>query len=198
MSPAPIAIVILAAGGSNRLGRPKQLIPFRGSTLVAHAAGEAFAAALGPVILVTGADADRVAAALGGADVLLVPNRDWEAGMGTSIGRGIAAAASLRPEASGAILMTCDQPAVTAAHLAALAARFRQGADPVGSAYGGGVGTPVLFGRAWFEDLADLPPGAGARGLLDGLGQQPDSVPLPRGEFDVDEPADLEALRQWL
>jgi CTP:molybdopterin cytidylyltransferase MocA len=187
VSRGKVTTIILAAGGSTRLGRPKQLVLLDGVPLVARAARTALDARLGPVVVVLGADAEAVAAALGGLDVTLVRNPRWEAGMGTSIAEGVRTAAADRACAA-VILMTCDQPHVPARHLIALAGAWRAGAgDAIGSAYGGTVGVPALFARARFGALGSLDPGSGAKALLGGP-----SVPCESCGPDLDRPDDLE------
>ncbi len=187
MSAGTITTVVLAAGASTRLGRPKQLVLLDGVPLVARAARTALDAGLGPVVVVLGAEAEAVERAVAGLDVRCVRNARWEAGVGTSIAAGIAAAGDDQACAA-AIVLACDQPGVTAKHLRALAAAWRAGrAEAVGSAYGGTIGIPVLFARSRFAALAALAPGAGAKTLLAGSA----SVPCEACAEDVDTPDDL-------
>jgi molybdenum cofactor cytidylyltransferase len=198
MSQTPaIATIILAAGGSSRLGRPKQLVPFRGVPLVVHAASTALAAALGPVIVVLGAAADAVASLLSPLSVDTIPNPRWSDGMGASLRAGVAA---LPPQVDAAIVMVCDQPRVTTEHLVALAARCSSdGAAIVGTTYDDGagaetVGVPALFGRAHFDELMQLPADRGAKALLQRHRARLVTVRLPGGEIDVDTQADVDRL----
>jgi molybdenum cofactor cytidylyltransferase len=184
----PITTVVLAAGPSTRLGRPKQLVSVDGVTLVARAARAALDAGLGPVLVVVGAGAPDVVAAVRGLDVACVTNRRWDEGLGTSVAAGVAAAAE-DPACVAVILLPCDMPAVTSAHLAALAQTWRSGpGTPVGSAYAGTIGTPAVFGRRDFVALAGLDGAHGARSLLAGAG----SVPCEECATDIDTPADLD------
>lgn len=187
MSTPHIAIVVLAAGSSRRLGHPKQLVPFRGTPLVAHAARTALDAGLGPVVVVLGAHAETVAPALAGLDARIVTNRAWADGVGRSIAAGVDAA-GLDPACEAVILMTCDQPGVSAEHLRRLAATWHAtAAGTVGSAYGGTTGIPALFARSTFASLMELTPSAGARTLL----ISGPAVPCDACEQDVDTPSEL-------
>jgi molybdenum cofactor cytidylyltransferase len=182
-----ITTVILAAGASTRLGRPKQLVPYHGTPLLAHAARTVIAAGLGPVVVVLGSESTTIAPTLKGLDVAIVTNDAWRDGIGRSVAVGVSAAA--RDPACGAIiLMTCDQPGVTADHLRRLAETWREsGAPAVGSAYGGTTGVPALFDRTMFDALTGLTPAEGAKGLLGGA----PAVACPVCEVDVDTPEDL-------
>ena len=179
------AVVILAAGASRRLGTPKQLLPYRGATLLAHAARTALDADLGQVFVVLGAEAARCRQALGDLDVRIVEHPEWSRGMGSSIAAGVRAASAETSEAI--LLMTCDQPGVTAAHLRALdAARRRPASDGAGSGYGGIVGTPAIFGRHLVPALLALPPHAGARTLLADPRYRVVEVQCPACGLDID------------
>ena len=106
-----IGVVLLAAGGSGRMGTPKQLLNFGGKPLVRHCA-EVALAAFQPVIAVVGASAPDVEAALAGLPVQVVHNERWEQGVGTSIQAGVRRAAELGLD--GVVLLPADQPLVTA------------------------------------------------------------------------------------
>jgi molybdenum cofactor cytidylyltransferase len=182
-----ITTVVLAAGASTRLGRPKQLVEVEGTPLVVRAARTALDADLGPVIVVLGAGADAVEPSLQRLDIACTRNARWQEGMGTSIAAGVEAAAA-DPRCDAVILMTCDQPRVLAGHLGALATAWRSGhGDAVGSAYGGSVGIPALFARSRFAALSALAPRTGAKALLADAA----SVPCEACAVDVDTPDDL-------
>lgn len=186
----PIAAVVLAAGGSARLGRPKQLVPIDGEPLVHRAARAALDAGCRPVAVVLGAESDSVGAAVAGLPVLPVGNPDWADGVGTSIACGMRAAAAHRP--AGCIVLPCDQPRLTARVLAGLIERFRRGdAQAVACAYGGTVGAPVLFAPALFDRLAALTGDRGAKRVLRGCAPLA-VVDFPGGELDIDTDADLQ------
>lgn len=156
-----IAGVVLAAGASTRLGRPKQTVLLGEHTLVERAVKTARAAELSPVIVVV-RPATHFANALRQLGCIVVVNPQAEEGLASSIRAGILA---LDEKGIGAVLMTCDQPATTAAHLRCLCA----GPDAAaGSAYAGQVGVPAYFPAAAFPALLDLRGDTGAKGLLTG------------------------------
>ena len=186
--------VLLAAGGSTRLGTPKQLLTYRGRTLLRRAAETALAAGCRPVAAVLGSGAERLRAELAGLDVRIVDNPDWTRGMGTSVRLGLAALEGpADAEALDGVLLTlCDQPLVTAEKLAGMLERFRRLDSPGGSivaaAYNGTVGVPVLFGRTHFEELRVLPADAGAKPILRRHRDRAVPFPLPEAATDIDTP----------
>lgn len=197
LDPVPAAAaLVLAAGNSSRLGQPKQLLIYRGETLLHRAVRVALAAGYAPVVVVTGAlDAELVEAV---ADLVCqtVHNSDWAAGMGASIRTGLHALAALawpRP----VLVMSCDQPLISAGLLAELRRRQQRGGAPaVAAAYADTVGIPALFGPAALADLAALESGQGAKTLLGRYGGALELVAIPAAAFDVDTPAAYEALLQ--
>lgn len=193
MTAARHGAVVLAAGGSARLGRPKQLLLRDGEPLVRRAARLAAEAGYAPVIVVVGAAAGEVAASLAGGGFEVVTNPGWRSGVASSIRRGLDALAARRPDAAGVLLATCDQPLVQAAHLAALAAAL--GAHEIAaSAYGGTVGVPALFARSVLGELRALEGEQGAKPVVLRDPARVVTVALPGGERDVDTEADWRAL----
>ena len=184
-----IAIVILAAGGSTRLGSPKQLLEYRGRTLLRHAAETALATHCRPVLAVLGSGAERLREEVAGLDVHPVVNPDWQQGMGTSLRRGLEALTNLTVDVDGVVLMLCDQPLIRPEMLASLVQAFcdEQGAcDAVAAVYGGTRGEPALFGRAMFTGLRALSDETGAKALLWQPGIKIREIPMPAAETDID------------
>ena len=152
---ASIPAIVLAAGASRRLGQPKQLLKLDGETLVERAVRLANEAGAAPVIAVLGAhyQAIRAAVALEGAIHIL--NDEWEQGIASSIRAGIDALDAIAREASGVLILSCDQPRLTAGHLRALIQEFTVHNEPtiVASAYAGVHGVPAVFPREAFGNL---------------------------------------------
>jgi 4-nitrophenyl phosphatase len=189
-----IAIIILAAGASRRFGKPKQLLDWGGVPLVAHAADVALEAGLGPVIVVLGCDAEAVRTALGARAVQMAMNWRWAEGLSTSVQAGLAA---LSPEMNAAILMQCDQPLLTADLLRALAARFEEGeVSIVHPSHADRRGTPTLFSREMFAELAALDGDVGGRVVIARHSEAIATVEVadPDVFIDIDTPADYEHL----
>ena len=193
-----IAIIILAAGNSSRLGRAKQNLLWQGIPLLRHVALAALESALGPVVVVTGAYEAEVAATISDLPLLRIQNADWAAGMASGIVLGVQTVQEIGPSCSSIILAVTDQPAITAAHFRVLAeARFS--ADPKGivsSAYAGTQGTPVMFSKKYFSALTHLEGTEGARKLLRLFRTDVAEVSFAGGAFDVDTEEDWEQLKK--
>jgi CTP:molybdopterin cytidylyltransferase MocA len=190
-----VACVLLAAGGSTRLGRPKQLIRHRGRPLLLHAVAAARGAMpAAPLIVVVGANALRVRAVLQRArcGAHVVANSRWREGMSTSLRVGLAAV----PRTARAVLvLLVDQPRVGTAALARLLAAWRRWPGvPAAARYDGRVGVPAVLPRRRWGALKALRGDQGARALLRGT-ELPTLVDLPEAALDVDTPADIDALR---
>jgi molybdenum cofactor cytidylyltransferase len=182
------AAVVLAAGASTRLGEPKQLVKIGGETLLERAVRVAREAGCAPVVVVVGASFPEVLGNSSLGDVVPVINDKWQNGMASSIVRGIRTLGIVANDADGVVLMTCDQPAVTAEHLRALVAA----GEVTGSAYAGRRGVPAYFPAAAFRVLLELRGDAGARELL----REALVVELVGGELDVDTAADRAAAER--
>ena len=194
---AGVGAIILAAGGSTRLGRPKQLLMLHGETLVARVVRVVQAASLAPVVVVTGGNAPEVEAAVRGGGVHAVFNPDWQDGMGGSVRTGIATLLSESPAIAATVLLVCDQPFVGADLLRLLGETYHAtGKKIVAAEYGGTWGVPCLFNRSVFAELAALDGASGARAVIERHRSAGDAmaVAFPKGDWDVDTPADWERI----
>src|ERR1700761_2047352 len=123
--PGP-GLIILAAGASKRMGRPKQLLPWRGQTLLRHACETALATSLRPIVVVLGCEGEACERELAGRGVRHVLNSEWSNGMSTSVASGISALERCEPQASGALLMLVDQPDLTFSFLESILDRWSE------------------------------------------------------------------------
>lgn len=182
-----VTAIILAAGESKRLGQPKQLIQIGNETLIDRSIRIVREAGVTHIVVVLGAnqDAIRKSARL---DATITVNNDWQNGMASSISNGLNV---LPAETEAALILNCDQPAVTAAHLQALIAALSQ-TTMAASTYADRIGTPAAFLRQHFDELKSLRGDQGARGLL--IREEVTRLPLPNGDFDIDTPEDVEKL----
>lgn len=188
-----IALVLLAAGGSTRMGSPKQLLPFQGRPLIRHAAETALASGCDPVMVVLGPHIDEIRASLDGLDVVIVENTDWEQGIGTSIRAGISGAEIMGCD--GAILALADQPLITAEILKRLVEEHEETGRPIiASEYSDTVGVPAFFSREYFPKLTALLPSEGCKAVILANLEQSIRIPCPEAETDLDTPGDYRSI----
>ena len=186
-TPGTVALLLLAAGASTRMGQPKQLLAYRGRTLLRHAAETAAASGCRPLVLVTGAIHAALAAEVAGLPFQIAHNTTWQTGMASSIQAGLAAVADAQPAAL--LIMLSDQPFVTSKLLRQLVAQQQQSHAPIAAtAYGDVLGVPAVFDCSMFAALGQLQGGQGANRLIASLGQAVGRVPFPEGILDVDTP----------
>ncbi|CAN7492305.1 nucleotidyltransferase family protein [Pseudoxanthomonas sp. LjRoot143] len=192
------AAVVLAAGGSTRLGRPKQLLTRDGETLVHRAARLALASGATRVLVIVGAYADDVDAAVSDLAVECLFNAQWNAGLAGSVR---VAAAELAAHDRATLLVTCDQPALEVVHLQALLEAAHHA--PSGSAatrLGDRVGIPAVVAPTLLRAAMAAQGDRGLRDALNAPGADVIACDAPDLRFDVDTPADIAsaASRGWL
>ena len=196
MSSNRVAALVLAAGASTRMGRPKQLLDWDGRPLVRATAEVALAARLDPLLVVVGGAQAQVAGALTGLPLRMIANPAYAAGQSTSLRAGIAA---LGQDADAVVVLLGDQPFVTAAIVERLVAEWRASAAViVAPIYAGQRGNPVLFARAVFPELLTVQGDQGARAVLAADHARVRLVAFddPRPLADIDTPEDYERLRE--
>lgn len=192
MSGAAVGAVVLAAGGSTRLGRPKQLLVWQGSTLIRRAVNAAADAGCASAVVVVGAVREAIEAELRETEAAIAFNPDWPLGLGTSIRCGVQHLINRHRPLDALVVLTCDQPLVDASVLASLIAQWRETrAAMVASRYQETVGIPALFDRSCFDDLLRLPDESGAKSLLQSQSKKVAEIPFAGGALDLDTPADL-------
>jgi molybdenum cofactor cytidylyltransferase len=167
----PIAGIVLAAGESTRFGQPKQLLDWKGEPFVRAVAKTALQAGLSPVLVITGANAEKVEDAVQDLNVLAIKNEDWKSGQASSIKTGIRALGStstpLRARVGGAIFLLVDQPQLPGSVLRALREKHASGLDPiVAPMVMDQRANPVLFDRVTFPDLLTLEGDVGGRAIF--------------------------------
>lgn len=191
-----IAAVILAAGGSSRFGAPKQLLRFRGETLVLRAVRVATEAGCAPVVVVVGESGTAIRPELRESAALIIENPEWQRGLGTSVRRGTQFVIESAPDIEALVLMVCDQPLVESSTIAALVTQHAGTRKLiVASSYSNTAGVPALFDRSCFAALLALPDDSGAKSVIEARPDDVASVSFEAGAIDIDTPADYERLR---
>ena len=194
---ASVGAIVLAAGASSRLGQPKQLLMYRGESLLERAIRLANEAGASPVLPIVGAHRQLILSAVKFGTSMPVANERWAQGISTSIHAGLDGLMKTAPKARGVLIMACDQPRLTGDHLRVLIHRFALQSEPsiVASAYREVLGIPAVFPRNLFARLYALEGDKGARALL--LDPPCPLIPVPfaGGEVDIDWPDDLSALQ---
>ncbi|MBU0494291.1 MAG: nucleotidyltransferase family protein [Chloroflexi bacterium] len=197
-----IAVVVLAAGSSQRMGQPKQLLswpPGAFTTLLGHAVEVAWASAADQVVVVLGYQADAImnqVLSLTRSSVRVVVNKEWRTGQASSLRAGVESAT--RDDAEAVVFVPCDQPGITPGLLNRVMAAYRTSGQPiVVPRYKDRRGPPVLFARPLFPALLRLAGDQGGRSLFDAYPDQIAWVDTRNDAWlvDVDTLADYEALR---
>lgn len=201
MGDMPVAAVILAAGGGQRFGQIKQLLPLGDKPLIARVLDAVLASPVQQVVLVLGAYAPTIRRQLAGyaaePRLRIVDNPTWEQGLSTSLRAGLAA---LAPDTAAALVVLGDQPHVSPDLIARLVRCWREtGARLVAPAYKGSWGNPVLFTRSLFPELHTV---TGDRGGRDVVRRHADELALVEVDAalcfaDVDMPADYARALQF-
>ena len=186
-----VAGLVLAAGGSSRLGRPKQLLPFGGATLLDHTVATARECEFDQLIVALGGSAEDVRAVVDLSGAEIVVNEDFGEGCSSSIAAAIGA---VDDRAEALVLLLGDQPGVTAETVRALIAG-RGDADLAVCRYDDGRGHPLAFARSVFGELGSLHGDKAVWKLLDRRGDAVSEVEIPGPvPLDVDTWEDYEAV----
>jgi molybdenum cofactor cytidylyltransferase len=164
---ADIPIILLAAGGSSRLGQPKQLLPWGEQTIIEHQikmlmqSGES-------VIVVLGAYADRILPVVEKYPVTVVVNNEWKTGMAGSIGCGIKAMERLESTVEAVLITLVDQPLIPFSHFEEMLNAFEEGMQQIiaSTSAEGWLGVPALFDKCYFSELQNLQGEKGAKTLI--------------------------------
>ena len=187
--------MLLAAGGSARLGKPKQLLVYNGKSFLQHTIEIIIASGIKPFIIVLGANADLLNPSIDSPDGIVVLNENWEEGMATSIIAGLTTLLEKYPGLGSVIFMTCDQPFVNKFLLNNLIFTHQQtGKSIVASSYDDALGVPALFNKNIFPELLQLKGDAGAKKIILQHIDELATVAFPKGKVDVDTVEDYENL----
>lgn len=198
MSDDRVFALILAAGMSQRLGRPKQLLELDGKPLVAHVVEKSLASPVEGTVVVVGSHASEVELMLRNYRIYRVFNPHFAQGQGSTLASGIRA---LPSSVAAVVVLLADMPGVQPDAISAVIDRWRQtGAPAVVANYGEGQGHPVLFDRSVFTDLGRLEGESAGREILASLGDLVElvDVPFSAPPLDVDTEQDWERMQaEW-
>ncbi|SFG01046.1 nucleotidyltransferase family protein [Salegentibacter agarivorans] len=197
MGRAKIGVIILAAGASRRLGFPKQLVEFKGKSLLQHSIDVAELLEFDYRILMLGANAKKIEKGLDIGNFTIIINEEWELGMGTSISKGVSAALNVKSDLELILILLSDQPFVTKEKIQELIREQLENKMPATfSEYAGEVGVPAIFSKETFSDLMTLKKDQGAKKLILDEKISFETIKFEEGIFDVDTAEDVELLKQ--
>jgi molybdenum cofactor cytidylyltransferase len=189
-----LAIIILAAGSSSRMGQPKQQLLIGEKALLVHTVDTAIESGVREVFVVLGCQKEEHQELLKNKSVEAVFNPQWQAGIGSSLKFGLKHVLSKKPQTEAVIVMVCDQPLVTARSIESLVESYRKtNLFIVASSYSNIKGVPALFDRKLFDELLNLNDDEGAKRII----QQHAGVAIDfrDGAIDLDTPEDY---KRWL
>ncbi|MDR7212348.1 nucleotidyltransferase family protein [Flavobacterium piscis] len=180
-------IILLAAGTSSRLGKPKQLLKFNETTLLQNAIIQAKSLPNSLVLAVTGAYKELIDWEVAITDTSSVHNPNWQLGMASSIAIGLNKLREVKPTINTCIISVCDQPYISTAIFKDLINKYNEsGKGIVASEYADTLGTPVLFSSNYFDELLNLKRNEGAKKILQRYKEDVASVPFEKGAIDID------------
>jgi molybdenum cofactor cytidylyltransferase len=162
-----VSTLILAAGASRRMGKPKALLPWGATTVLKHLLDIAESAGSGKILVVTGSHREELESALASTGVATHYNPHWENGMGASLASGIEAVEQRFPEAGAVLVLLADQPLVTTSYLGEIRKEHLEHPGCIiASDYGSFAGVPALFPKGFWNSLKGLSSEKGARNLI--------------------------------
>jgi molybdenum cofactor cytidylyltransferase len=182
-----IGVIVLAAGSSSRMGKPKQLLLIDGDPLLLRTIKTLQETKLEKIVVVLGAHRNETEKAISYVGVHTVFNDLWESGIASSVNSGLDFLLSSFPDINGVLILVCDQPLLTKLHIENLI----QASSPiVASRYSNTIGVPALFSKLFFPELLDLHDDQGAKKIIERNSDRVTAVDFPFGEIDLDTPED--------
>ncbi len=182
-----VAAIILAAGASRRMGQPKQLLPYRGQTLLRYVIQCAIASSCSPVIVILGANAEQIEPEISRLPIKIVKNTEWNEGISSSIRCGITYVQEQFLNIDAVVFLTCDQPFVSARIIEQLIDVYNStNKFIIASNYGKATGIPALFTCHFFSKLMDLQGDRGAKKIINQYQYLVHQIDFPGGAIDLD------------
>lgn len=189
-----IAILILAAGASSRMGRTKQLLPWKNTTLLGNAIHTAKTSRASLVTVVLGANAKSIQKEIAQNDIEIIENTVWQSGLGSSIAVGTKFLLKSHPKTNAILVMLADQPLVDADYLNTMLIAFNENGNGVATAYKNRAGVPALFPASYFGKLITLGDDFGAQDIINDPNESFSVLEPGIKTRDIDTKSDYEDL----
>lgn len=195
-NPKNIGAVILAAGSSSRLGRPKQLVEFKDNTLLQHTIDCVTEACINPAVLVLGANFDNILNQTDTQHVTVLKNDEWQEGIASSIRCGLQKSLELNPSLQHILYLLSDQPYINTDLIRTLTSNHTSdGHEITACIYKNNIGVPALFSESLFSRLMQLQGDIGAKKIMMEHRDIVQTIQFDDGSFDVDTEDDVSKLR---
>jgi molybdenum cofactor cytidylyltransferase len=189
-----IGCLILAAGSSSRLGRPKQLLKYNQKTLIENTISTVLAAEISPIYVALGSDFELIRDAIHNCPVKIIHHHAWQEGIGSSIRTGISYMEN-ENHFDAILIMLCDQPHIGSEHLKDLIRAFSQKEKSIiATGYGKHTGVPALFDRKIFPSLKELSGDKGAKDIINKNSDDIYVINFEQAAIDIDTPEDFNNL----
>ncbi len=190
-----VGLIILAAGSASRMGKPKQLLSYRGSSLISHAVEVGFNSVCKPVVVVLGAYAEQIKPTINKFPVQIVENAHWKTGMSSSIRAGITAIKENNPKLDAVMIALADQPLISTTVFNQLVESYQERKNIIiASTYNDVIGVPALFSSVLLPELINLEGDRGAKALIKKYQDEVLSIAIPEAAIDIDTPEDYQKL----
>lgn len=191
-----IGLILLAAGASLRMKkRPKQLLEFRGKTLLRRAAETALDTCCYPVCVVLGANAEKLRTQVADLPIVIADNKNWTDGMASSLQIGMEKLLEIAPGISAVCIMLADQPLINSETIKRLIETFEFGENPVmACGYAETIGVPAILARSLFDEVMNLEGDSGAKTIIQKYTDAAGILSVPEAAIDIDSQQDYELL----
>ncbi|BAY80554.1 4-diphosphocytidyl-2C-methyl-D-erythritol synthase [Calothrix parasitica NIES-267] len=190
-----IGLIILAAGKASRMGKPKQLLIYQGSSLISLAVKVGLNSICESVVVVLGAYAEIIKPEINNLPIQIIENPDWETGMSSSIRAGINSINQSNLNLDAVIIALADQPLISEAVFNQLISKYQDTKNKIiASAYDDVVGVPALFDKSIFSELMDIEGDRGAKALMRKYQDEVLTIPVAEAAIDIDTQDDYQKL----
>lgn len=191
-------VILLAAGASSRLGRPKQLLKFQEETLLSKTIKSAQQVISGPIIVVLGSQSERIQSSLMVDGVTWLKNNKWESGMASSLREGLNYLIE-NENPQQILLLLSDQPFVDPELILQLMTEKEDSAKGIAAcSYADTIGVPAIFDQKYFSELVQLQGDQGAKKVIKNHLDDLQQIPFELGGIDIDTPGDWDRFNSLI